>query len=104
VLSCCESVPPDPPWQKRPRAGLLGNIADIAQRASTRIQEALRDDDLPKLLANYDNKGLMVLAARHLKKSKRLDFESWLTRVLRNNTVPPLLEAIRNSLPEIQPQ
>lgn len=79
------------------------NIVKIAQQANDRIEEALRDDDLPKLLANYDSKGLMALAARHLKKSKRVDFESWLTRVLRNNSEPELVKAIRKCLPKIKP-
>jgi hypothetical protein len=80
------------------------NIADIAQKAKVRINEALRDGDLPKLLANYDNKGMLALAATYLKRSKLADFESWLIRVLRNNKVPALVTAIRNSLPVIQPQ
>ncbi len=79
------------------------NITGIAQQAKNRIEEAMRDGDLPKLLANYDNKGLMALAATHLKRSKVVDFESWLTRVLRNNSEPALVTAIHNSLPEIQP-
>lgn len=80
------------------------DIADIAQRAKDRIQTALRDSDLPKLLGNYDNKGLMGLAAKHLKRSKLADFESWLTRVLTNNKMPLLVAAIRNILPAIQPR
>ena len=56
------------------------------------------------LLANYDNKGLMALAAAHLKSSRLVDFESWLVRVLRNDKVPALVTAIRNNLPAIQPQ
>jgi hypothetical protein len=63
----------------------------------------LRDNDLPKLLANYDNKGLMTLAAQHLKRSRQADFDSWLTRVLRNNKFPALVASIRSNLPTIQP-
>jgi hypothetical protein len=44
----------------------------------------------------------MFLAAAHLKKSRLVDFEGWLTRVLRNNAVPDLISAIRAALPEIQ--
>lgn len=78
------------------------DIAGIAQTAINRIQEALRDDDLSKLLASYDNKGLMALASTHLKRSRVVDFKSWLTRVLRNDKVPALVEAIRGCLPVIQ--
>ncbi|MBT3552829.1 MAG: AAA family ATPase [Rhodospirillaceae bacterium] len=77
------------------------NIKEIAQQAKDRIEAALRDGDLPKLLANYDNKGMIALAATHLKKSKRVDFESWLTRVLSNNSEPALVTTIHDCLPKI---
>jgi len=80
------------------------NIADVAQRAKNRINEAQQNSDLPMLLANYDNKALMALAAKHLKGMRLTDFESWLTRILRNNKLPPLTTAVRNILPKIQPQ
>lgn len=77
------------------------NIIEIAAGATDRIASALRERDLPALLANYDNKGLMALAAKHLKKSRRQDFESWLTRVLRSDKAPALVLEIRKVLPEI---
>jgi hypothetical protein len=46
----------------------------------------------------------MALAATHLKRTKRLDFEGWLTRVLRNNNSPALAAAIRDNLPILEPQ
>ncbi len=75
------------------------DIAEISREATARIQAALQDQDLPMLLANYDNKGPMALAARHLKNQNLADFKSWLIRVLRNNKFPALDTAIRNSLP-----
>ena len=83
----------------RQTAGL--NVAEIAAYATDRITSALREHDLPALLANYDNKGLMALAAKHLKKSRLQDFESWLTRVLRSDKAPALVLEIRKVLPEI---
>lgn len=80
------------------------NIEEIAQQAKGRIEEALQEQDLTKLLANYDNKGLMALAAKHLKQSKLADFNSWLTRVLVNDTEPALVAAIKSNLPQIQPE
>lgn len=79
------------------------DIADIAEKATGRIEQALREGDLSALLANYDNKGLIALAASHLKRSRRADFESWLARILRNNKFPAITRAIRDSLPSIQP-
>lgn len=76
----------------------------IANDAKRHIETAIQNKDLPMLLTIYDNKGLMSLAAKHLKKSRMQDFESWLTRVLRNNKVPALTEALRQSLPTISAQ
>ena len=78
------------------------DIQDIARHATNRINEALRDRDLPKLLANYDNKAMMSLAATHLKRTRLADFESWLVRVLRSNSVPNLVDSIRQSLPTVR--
>lgn len=78
------------------------DIDKIAKTASTRIEEAIKACDLPALLANYDNKGLMALASKHLKKSKLDAFKSWLTRVLRNDKVPELVAAIQMELPKIE--
>lgn len=86
------------------RATAALDIADISREATERIQLALRDQDLATLLANYDNKGLMALAARHLKNQKLANFKSWLIRVLRNNKIPALDTAVRDSLPVIHPQ
>jgi hypothetical protein len=83
------------------RTGAL-DIDEIAKTVSTRIEEAVKADDLPKLLANYDNKGLMALASKHLKNSKLDAFTSWLTRVLRNDKVPDLMTAIQKQLPSIE--
>jgi ABC-type branched-subunit amino acid transport system ATPase component len=80
------------------------DIADIAQKAKERIEKGLHDRDLPLLLANYDNKALMAQAATHLKRSRLVDFESWLTRVLRNDKVPAVTAAIRANLPALRPQ
>ena len=80
------------------------DIAEISRNATDRIQVALRDQDLAALLANYDNKGLMRLAAQHLKNQSLANFKSWLIRVLRKNKIPALDTVIRDSLPVIQPQ
>jgi len=78
------------------------DIRNIAKLAADRIESAINDRDLPKLLANYDNKLLITLAASRLKKSRRTDFESWLARVLRNNSVPTVAEAIKRVMPDVR--
>ncbi|MCJ8296201.1 MAG: AAA family ATPase [Colwellia sp.] len=80
------------------------NINEIAQEAKTRITTAIEQKDLPLLLRNYDNKGMMALAALHLKNCRLQDFESWIVRVLRNGNIPTLTEAIQELLPQIQSQ
>ena len=77
------------------------NIAEIAQEATDRIRLAIREQELSQLLADYDNKELLALAARHLKNQKVTDFKSWLVRVLRSGRSLALDEAIRECLPEI---
>jgi energy-coupling factor transporter ATP-binding protein EcfA2 len=83
------------------RTGML-DIYKIARTASTRIEEAISSDNLPMLLVNYDNKGLLALASKHLKNSKLDAFISWLTRVLRNDKAPDLVAAIQKALPNIE--
>lgn len=78
------------------------NIEDIAEESRSRITSAIETKDLPLLLRNYDNKGMMALAATHLKRCRRQDFESWLVRVLRNESVTNLSTSIKNLLPDIQ--
>lgn len=80
------------------------DVAALARGATDRINDAVRRQDLPALLANYENKGLLALAATHLKRCRRQDFESWLTRVLRNNSIPPLDVAIQTALPGLAPR
>lgn len=81
------------------------NIDKIAQEATDRITSSIRDNDLQMLLKSYDCKGkLVALAAEHLKRCKKLDFENWLVRVLRNGKAPAVASAIESILPKIQPQ
>ncbi len=79
------------------------NIARIATEATERIDRAIGNGDLPALLACYDNKGLLALAARHLKAQSAGNFRRWLVRVMSNGTVPNLDAAVRDALPTIVP-
>jgi ABC-type molybdenum transport system ATPase subunit/photorepair protein PhrA len=78
-------------------------LAAIAAEAKSKIDSALSGQSLPELLAIYENKGLMSLAARHLKGKKSDDFEAWLTRALRNNKSPKLVAVIQDNLPKLTP-
>ena len=80
------------------------NVASIADIATTRIRRALATDNLPLLLACYDNKGLMSVTASILKNTTVKNFESWLSRVLKNDTVPNLTTALRGHLPPLAAQ
>lgn len=89
--------------QKYAEETALLDIENIAAEATDRINQAIENRDLQSLLANYDNKGLMALAATHLKRCRLSDFENWLVRILRNNGVPGLIECIQEILPEVEP-
>jgi ABC-type branched-subunit amino acid transport system ATPase component len=78
------------------------DIDAIADNARTQLAKAVADNDLPALLARYDNKGLLALAARHLKRTKAKDFENWLTRALLNDKAPAVLTAVRAALPPLK--
>ena len=47
------------------------------------------------LLAFYEDKGMLALAARHLKDSKRESFKAWLERILRKDSAPALNQGHR---------
>lgn len=79
------------------------DIARIADDVTLKIQNALSNNDLPSLLTIYDNKGLMALAAQHLKQTRLITFEAWLTRILRDEAMAPdLTTALRAALPTVQ--
>lgn len=80
------------------------DISETAQRAKDRITSAIEQKNLPLLLKNYDNKGMMALAASHLKNCKLQAFESWIVRVLRNQNAPTVISAIKELLPNIETQ
>ncbi len=84
----------------RERTGAL-DVAEVAAEVTQRVQLALQQQDLPGLLAHYDNKELLALAARCLKKQTLPNFKRWLIRVLRNGAVPALNAAIRECLPTV---
>ncbi|MDM9653921.1 AAA family ATPase [Pseudomonas wenzhouensis] len=79
------------------------DVASLAANATHKIQDALANDDLPSLLTIYDNKGLLALAAQHLKQSRLTAFEAWLTRMLRDEArAPGLTAALKAILPAVQ--
>ena len=75
----------------------------LATNVEHQIESAIQTDDLPALLAIYENKGLLALAAKHLKDTNLKSFKSWLERVLRNGSVPELTQAIQRALPDLPP-
>lgn len=79
------------------------DIAGLAAGATRKIQDALANLDLRSLLTIYDNKGLLALAAQHLKQNRLAVFEAWLTRMLRDETrATGLVAALKTILPTVQ--
>ncbi len=77
------------------------DVRALASDAEHRMANAITNDDLPGLLAYYDNKGLLALAARHLKDTSLKSFKAWLERILRQRTAPRLITALQNALPKL---
>ena len=69
--------------------------------AEDQIDSAVQSSDLPALLGFYDNKGLLALAAKHLKDTDLKSFKAWLDRILRKGSAPALTAAIRRALPDL---
>lgn len=81
------------------------DVAVLADSTRATLEKTLRDRDLRVLLKKFDGKGaFMAVAARHLQKTRKDDFEHWLIRVLATGKVAGLAQAIRQSLPEIVPR
>ena len=68
-----------------------------------RIETAVEKGDLEALLANFDNKALLALAAKHLKNTSKTAFESWLTRALRDPKAEQLKAVLDRVLPTLKP-
>ena len=80
------------------------NFHSIASDIRSKINKAVGEKNLSKILELHDDKGFLAIAAQSLKKCRKQDFEGWLTRVLRNSSAPSVSEAIYSYLPEIQPE
>ncbi|MCH9808465.1 MAG: ATP-binding protein [Alphaproteobacteria bacterium] len=79
------------------------DVRSVVDQFKDEIKEAVDKRDLSSLLALYDNKGLMALAASKLKSCRQKDFEGWLMRTLRNNSVPTVVDANIQHIPVIKP-
>lgn len=77
------------------------NIQAIAASRREKIDAAIAGKDLMTLLSMFDNKGMLAVAASHLKNTKKGPFEAWLTRALLNDRAPGLITALRRALPQV---
>jgi hypothetical protein len=77
------------------------NISEIADYKKTAIESAISDKDLSGFLKHFDNKGLLALAAIHLKNCRLIDFEQWLLRTLSKQKGDSVKSAIGDLLPNL---
>lgn len=77
------------------------DVQKLASDSELWISTAIKNDDLPGLLALHENKGLLALAAKHLKGAKVGDFKEWLERILRQDGAPELTSALQDALPKL---
>jgi energy-coupling factor transporter ATP-binding protein EcfA2 len=78
------------------------DVSAVAEEARERIEQAVKNSDIPALLANFDNKALLALAAQHLKSTRKAAFENWLTRALRDPKANKLKAALDKVLPTVK--
>lgn len=74
----------------------------IAAEYSTKVESAIQARDLNALLSLLDNKGMFAKAGLRLRENSRQAFESWLVRLLLNDSAPALLAQLRQVLPSLQ--
>lgn len=77
------------------------DVQRLAADTELQISTVIENDDLPGLLALYENKGLLKFAAKHLRGAKVDDFKAWLDRILRQNKAPGLTSALQDALPKL---
>ncbi|MCJ2083203.1 AAA family ATPase [Methylobacterium sp. J-090] len=77
------------------------DINSIGLQIRQKIEASIADRDLKGFLSVYDDKGLLTIAATHLKNTNQNSFKDWLGRVLSNNAVPSITTAIQQVLPVI---
>lgn len=78
------------------------DVNGLAQEARSKMETALHTKDVPALLKYFDGKGpFMAAAAKHLKSTRKENFEEWLVRVLRTGSVHDLVPAISQVLPAV---
>ncbi|WP_211237811.1 AAA family ATPase [Dyadobacter alkalitolerans] len=80
------------------------DIQAIADKRMSEINSCISNGDIPGLMALYDNKGLLAYVAQHMKNTRKPEFESWIVRVLGNNSVPGISDQLRTLLPTISPR
>jgi hypothetical protein len=79
------------------------NITDLANERRQSIDDTIAANDTVGLLALYDNKGMVSIAASRLKRTNAPAFENWIVRVLNGDIAPNIKTAIQQQLPVINP-
>lgn len=69
--------------------------------AEKNLRALIDSEDLEKLLALYDNKQLLALAAKHLSERPLKSFKGWIVRKLNANEENEIQIAIRDVIPDI---
>lgn len=77
------------------------DIAGIASSFEDKLRSALNTGNVPDVLALYDNKALLSLAASILAERRLGAFKQWIGRLLRNRENSNLINAVTQVLPEI---
>lgn len=77
------------------------DIELIANERRQALNKCITDNNITGLMALYDDKGIIAIAAQHLKATKAREFQAWLTRILSNNNIAPnVIKTIHDALPQ----
>lgn len=77
------------------------DIDSIANERRSKLNLAIENRNLEDLLSIFDNKGMLAKSASRLKGTGKVQFESWLVRILTNDPNGGIVNALRTVLPTI---
>ncbi|MFG5120661.1 AAA family ATPase [Methylorubrum sp. POS3] len=77
------------------------NPTALAKSYKDKLSTSIEKQDLAGVLALYDNKGLLSMAARHLGMKGRKELAEYVSRLLPAARGQAMLEAIKSALPKI---
>ncbi|WP_425408440.1 AAA family ATPase [Hyphococcus sp.] len=76
------------------------SVESIVEERKSLIIEAVRQSDLSKLLSLFSHKGIVAKTSSLMRKQNVAEFKTWFVRMLGNDEIPALRDALSSLLPK----